>query len=60
MENFYIPADAQTCSEMEDPICPAVTCCPACKNELIALYKCIILESDYTALDYLAETCPMG
>mmetsp|Transcript_14942 Transcript_14942/g.34211 ORF Transcript_14942/g.34211 Transcript_14942/m.34211 type:complete len:338 (+) Transcript_14942:210-1223(+) len=60
MENFYIPVDATTCAEMEDPICPATACCPACEDELVMLYQCIIIMSDYTThLENLAQSCPM-
>mmetsp|Transcript_32826 Transcript_32826/g.68490 ORF Transcript_32826/g.68490 Transcript_32826/m.68490 type:complete len:273 (-) Transcript_32826:364-1182(-) len=59
LQDFYIPVDAVECSQMEDPICPATTCCPACRDELNTLYRCLIVESDYNYLDYLATTCPM-
>ncbi len=57
--NFYIPVDAVECDQFEDPICPATTCCPACKNELNELYKCIILEGSHHYIYPLANFCPL-
>mmetsp|Transcript_19273 Transcript_19273/g.40427 ORF Transcript_19273/g.40427 Transcript_19273/m.40427 type:complete len:566 (+) Transcript_19273:508-2205(+) len=59
LDNFYVPVDAVDCNEFEDPICPATTCCPACEDELIELYQCLILESNYQNLDPLARDCPI-
>lgn len=59
LENFYIPVDAVECEQMEDPICAATTCCPACRDELVGLYRCLIIESEYQYLDYLANSCAM-
>jgi len=59
LKNFYIPVDAIDCDQFEEPICPATTCCPACKDHLDALYKCIILQSDHHYIGPLARTCPM-
>ena len=59
LDNFYVPVDAVECDQFEDPICPATTCCPACKDELIELYQCLILESNYHFLDPLARDCPI-
>jgi len=59
---FYFPVDAVECNEFEDPICPTTSCCPQCRNELQALYKCLILKStqpSYEYLHYLAKTCPL-
>jgi len=59
MRGFYIPVDAYECDHMEDPICPSIKCCRACEEELKALYRCIILESNHHYLFYLAKTCPL-
>lgn len=59
LEGFYIPVDAVDCDELEDPICPSITCCRACEDELRALYRCLILEGNHHYLDYLATTCPI-
>lgn len=59
LENFYIPVDAMECPDFEDPICPATTCCPECREELNELYRCLILESNYNYLDYQARTCAL-
>lgn len=59
LKDFYIPVDAVECDELSDPICPAVQCCPACRDEIDALYRCLILEADYHYLDFLAKSCPL-
>mmetsp|Transcript_18371 Transcript_18371/g.38601 ORF Transcript_18371/g.38601 Transcript_18371/m.38601 type:complete len:249 (+) Transcript_18371:295-1041(+) len=59
LDNFYVPVDAVDCNEFEDPICPATTCCPACRDQLADLFRCLILESDLDFLDYLARNCPI-
>lgn len=59
LQNFYIPVDAVECDQMEEPICPATICCPACKDEINELFRCIIIEGNYHYLDYLAESCPL-
>lgn len=59
LSNFYIPTEAVECEQFEDPICPATTCCPACKSELNELYRCIILEGDHHYIDPLARFCAL-
>jgi hypothetical protein len=59
LSNFYVPVDAIDCDQFEDPICPATKCCPACKDELNELYKCIILEGAHHYIDPLAMTCTL-
>ena len=51
LANFYIPNEATSCDEFQDPICPATNCCPACKTELNALYRCIIRKGNYEDID---------
>lgn len=59
LQDFFIPVDAVECDQFEDPICPAATCCPACRDQLVDLFRCLILESDFEFLDYLARNCPV-
>uniref|UniRef100_A0A6V0C2R8 Uncharacterized protein n=1 Tax=Pseudo-nitzschia australis TaxID=44445 RepID=A0A6V0C2R8_9STRA len=59
LQDFFIPVDAVECDQFEEPICPATTCCPACRDQLADLFRCLILESDLDFLDYLARNCPI-
>mmetsp|Transcript_28463 Transcript_28463/g.53516 ORF Transcript_28463/g.53516 Transcript_28463/m.53516 type:complete len:217 (+) Transcript_28463:190-840(+) len=48
LELFYIPVEAQSCADFEDPICPFTTCCTSCQREFKSLYRCIITDTNGT------------
>ena len=59
LQNFYIPVDAVECDQLEEPICPVTSCCPACKEELEDLFRCMINEGGHHYIYYLAGSCPL-
>ena len=44
---FYMPVDADTCAEFEEPICPLTQeCCSSCRGRINSLYRCMVRNSN--------------